>query len=152
MTVDRTWRCTRFAVAALAGPSTLLLILYVFGAPRNPGVWNMVLFFLAFLLFSLAWTLSFRVRICGETLEYRSLFGGRKSLKLSQIQSAKVEAEGIGFQPDLRLEVVPKVDAGLRPFSINLRVFGPRDVGEFLDEISSVVPVDWGDHEEIEPS
>src|ERR1700739_1498373 len=45
------------------------------------------------LVFSILWVMRFGMSISGETLSYRSLFGGTRSLRLTEIKSAEINAD-----------------------------------------------------------
>jgi len=87
---------------------------------------------------AIVWLSRFRVSMSGEVLSHRSLFGGTRSLRFTEIQSAEINAD-IEFKtqerlaPLFKLILWPEPITGKKPLIINMKVFGKRDLTRVLD-------------------
>jgi hypothetical protein len=118
-------------------PSTYIVFLSMFGALAGLGFavglrrhdWVGFWVSLVPLFFSIAWIASFQLKIDDHALEYRSLFGGRKSIALLEIAKAEVKTgPENSFGPFYRLTIYPQHELRLRPIVINLKVFSREDL------------------------
>ena len=70
-------------------------------------------------------------------LEYRSLFGGVRKIRLAEIESSAIQigeyAYRDKFRPPIRLHIKPKRGVAQGPFDINLKVFEAGRLGELLE-------------------
>jgi hypothetical protein len=121
----------------LQGLLSILTIVAIGAALRNPDLWIGIALAGAIQVFVAVWLLSFTLTLSGDTLEYRSLFGGVRRLRLVDIESSTIQIGqykyGDRFRPPIRLCIKPKRHAGQRPFDINMKVFEARPLKELLE-------------------
>ena len=102
------------------------------------GAWPIVGFVGSILVLLLFWLGFFRISLVGETLFYRSLWGGTKSLKLSEIKSAEIKiATNEKFGPLYRLILWPEPYTGQKPIVVNMKVFGRADLSRVIHFLGS---------------
>lgn len=121
--------------------STYLVFLAMFGMLVVLGLamgltrhdWEAFWISLVVLSFSLLWVASFRLRIDGGELTYRSLFEGTRSIAISEIEMAEATV-GIKdpFGPFHRLTVYPSKKSNAQPIVINLKVFSREDLKQLF--------------------
>jgi hypothetical protein len=86
-----------------------------------------MLVFPALIVLVFLWVSRFRILVSDSQLSYRTLFGGTRSLQLSQIVSARTEiGAGRSLGPFYRLIITPK--DGTSPMVINMKIFSRTDL------------------------
>ncbi len=88
-------------------------------------------------VFSYAWLFRFRFRVSDDSFTYRSLFGGTKTCRLTEIDRIKKEM-GLReysdrFKPHWRLVIKTNPEIGRSPIYVNLRVFGRAGVRQIVE-------------------
>lgn len=78
------------------------------------------------------WLGRFRLRVAFGILEYRTLFATR-SIRLEEIQVARVNAISTGKGGFQRLNVYSKTSPGIAAIKINPKVFSREDITRLLD-------------------
>jgi hypothetical protein len=112
------------------------LLLCTIAAIHQHSMWLAVAICFLGLGFVFVWLRAYQITVENGRLQYRSLWRGRQTVPLSDIQSAKIEIgnpnSGDAMKPPVRL-VVQYVEAGkARHVCINLKVFSRSDVEEVL--------------------
>jgi hypothetical protein len=90
-----------------------------------------------------AWLRAFRLEVREDRLEYRTLFGGSKSIPLSEIAAARycIGGRRRATEPFVRLELDARPGSLAPALRINLKVFGARDVGRLLARVNAACPI-----------
>jgi hypothetical protein len=79
------------------------------------------------------WISAFRLSLREGVLKYRSLFGGLRSIRLSDVERAEYKfAPEAAFGPFVQLVLTPHPNAG-PPVVINMKVFSRADLDNLLD-------------------
>jgi hypothetical protein len=129
---------------ARSSPSTYIVFLSMCGALAGLGFaaglrrhdWAGFWVSLVPLFFSIAWIASFQLKIDDHALEYRSLFGGRKSIALLEIAKAEVKTGAEkSFGPFYRVTIYPRQGLRLQPIVINLKVFSREDLKQLYESL-----------------
>lgn len=133
--IDFTARACAFTYALLAGVWALLLLLWVHSALRHtPGAWNGVAAAGSTLAFVLLWIGCFRISIRRNTLSYRSLFGGTKTLGWNEIERSEIKVNTTkAFAPVWQLALWPEPITQKKPIVINMKVFSKADLNRVFD-------------------
>lgn len=83
------------------------------------------------------WLGRFQIVLSDDILSYRTLFGGTRSIPLSEIERAEIEAGWSTywdrFRPMVRLAIIPHASSENRPLDINVKVFCRQDIDRVLD-------------------
>lgn len=83
---------------------------------------------------------SYSVQVRNGILRYRSLLGGSREIRISDIESVAVEfgrrQYSDRFRPPYRLVVKPRKSAGQDGFDINFKVFSRGDIHKLLGLMS----------------
>jgi hypothetical protein len=125
--------------AILGGiPLVLDCIWLDFALQGEMSAWWAVAILSITLVFAILWVSRFLISISGETLSYRSLFAGTRSLRFTEIQSAEINADiefetHERFAPLFKLILWPEPFSGKKPLIINMKVFGRQDLTRVLD-------------------
>lgn len=129
-----TARACASTYAILGGIWTFMLVLVIYSARRDSkDAWQMISVLGCILLFILLWVGSFRISILGDTISYNSLWGGTRSLHLSEIEKAQIKIDAAEkFGAFYRLILWPESSA-LSPIVINMKVFGKPDLNRVFD-------------------
>lgn len=114
----------------------LPLLLCVIVSLREHSMWGGITVCLLGFAFVFAWLRGYQVAVEGDRLEYKTLLHSRRTVRLSDIKTAKVE---IGYQryrdrlkPPVRL-VVHYLEGGhAKDICINLKVFSKPDIEQLL--------------------
>jgi hypothetical protein len=94
------------------------------------------------LALSFVWISRFQIILSDESICYRTLFGGTRSLGLSDIERADIEVgmdeltyrdQLFRLRPMVRLVIKPYPSSGKSPMDINLKIFSRRDIDRVLD-------------------
>jgi len=97
----------------------------------SPSDLLVVVFFPAVCLFVFVWIGSFQITVSGSRLSYRTLFGGTRTLLLSEVASAETQlGTGKLFGPFHRLVITPKDSS--RPMAVNMKIFEKSDLQQLL--------------------
>jgi hypothetical protein len=128
----RTCRQTYLVFACMAAP---LLLLFACVAIRDGSLTSnagsVVAMILLVLGFAFVWLRTYRITIEDGRLQYRSLWCGRQSVRLSDLQSVKIESGHSRyrdrFKPAVRLMVRYTESGKDRSLCINLKVFSRSD-------------------------
>ncbi|PWT83549.1 MAG: hypothetical protein C5B58_06380 [Acidobacteria bacterium] len=103
-------------------------------------VFGLFVSYFAFIYFFIS---RFLVSIVQDAVTYRSLFSGTRTLRLEEIDKAKIKIgeykRGEGFKPFYRLELIPRADSGKKPIVVNLKVFSLADVRQILAIVDSKI-------------
>lgn len=115
----------RVVFGVMIGLPLLVLVIEYFRGVRGSG--TAVLLLLGIALLTIAWIRGYRLTLSKDQLEYRSLFGGRHSVALNEIEESyeefnKRDRRG-GLGPTHRIVVVPRAESRKREFLINVRAF-----------------------------
>ena len=86
----------------------------------------------AFLL-SMLWAGTFRLRVADGTLSYRTLFGGTRSILLSDIEKAETQLVSAGRGQVRVLMIYPRPETMQKPMRVNIKVFSREDLGRVFD-------------------
>jgi hypothetical protein len=90
-----------------------------------------MLVFPALIVLAFLWVSRFQILVSDSQLSYRTLFGGTRSLQLSQIVSARTEiSPGRLLGPFYRLIITPKDGTPL--IVINMKIFSRNDLQELF--------------------
>ena len=118
---------------------TLMFALVLASALQGAGgAWLMVGLLGSILVLILLWVGFFRISLIGETLFYRSLWGGTRSLQLSEIKSAEIKIDtNEKFGPPYRLILWPEPSTGKKPIVVNMKVFSRTDLTRVFDFLGS---------------
>lgn len=132
-TIIRAARATYVVAGVLAAVLLLLAVMAVAARPSDRSSWEAASFIAALVALVLAWIRAFRIEFHDGVMRYRSLFGGSRPIRLTDIQSAEVEVgvkrARISFRPTFRLVVRTRPGTGeRRELVINLKVFSLPDV------------------------
>jgi hypothetical protein len=97
--------------------------------------------FPALILLAFLWISRFEILVSDSQLSYRTLFGGTRSLQLSQIESARTEiALGRLLGPLYRLIITP--EDGTTVVVINMKIFSRNDLQKLFAILHSKVAGD----------
>lgn len=116
----------------------LLMIWLVAGFVRSfRDLWQPLGIIGAALVLVLLWLGRFQIILTDDTLSYRTLFCGTRSIPLSDIERAEIEAGWSTywdqFRPMVRLTITPHAFSENRPLYINVKVFSHQDIKRVLD-------------------
>lgn len=112
-----------------------LLSLFMWIAMRRTGSWEVALLPIVLLAASLIWLSRFEIRLSGQTITYRSLFGQRV-VNWSDVRRSELHV-GIRsytdrFKPTFRLVIYLHGPSGDRPVVLNLKPFRREDISTLL--------------------
>ena len=110
----------------------LLVMLGIAVAIKSPGTWQVAAIPGGMLVAFLLWARAFRLTIAGEVLSYRSLFGGTRSIRLADVETAETKLAPLKY-PVTQLIVTPKAATGQPPIIINMKVFSKQDLHRVFD-------------------
>jgi hypothetical protein len=130
-------RSSAFLVfAMIAGIPTL--VAFVAGLVRGGEAWKLAALCAAGLRICLLWLSAFRLTLSNETITYRRLLGGTKSLPLADIRSAQILIGSFDmsdrFKPTLRLTLWSRGNDN-PPLVINMRVFAAERIDRVLEQL-----------------
>jgi hypothetical protein len=121
--------------AIVVGIWALLFLVVLYSALRHAnGAWPLVSMLGCVLVFVLCWVWSFRIRIFGNSVSYRSLLAGTRTLQLDEIEKAEVKiATTEKFGPVYSLILWPESFAEKKSIVINMKVFSKADLNRVFD-------------------
>jgi hypothetical protein len=102
------------------------------------GAWKAVAISSCALGFAILWLSRFQIVLADDSISYRTLFGGRRVLRLSEIERAQSNFgphsywDRFGLEPLDRLVVEPYSITGKAALIINRRVFSNSDIKRVL--------------------
>jgi hypothetical protein len=110
-------------------------------ASSEPSMRLPFLIFAAVWVFCYAWLFTFRLVVSSESIAYRTLLRGTRTLRLQDIKSMKVES-GIReysdrFKPFIRLVIVSSGTPCPCTINVNLKVFSSSDIRQLLDSLQT---------------
>jgi len=127
---------------AYAAKSTFVVFGSVFGAAllmaidstiKAPRSWPALLIIASMFVGFMAWVSAFRLSLREGVVKYRSLFGGVRTILLSDIERAEYRyAPEAAFGPFAQLVLTPSPNAG-RPVVINMKVFSRADLERLFE-------------------
>ena len=131
--VNFTARACASTYAIMCGFLTLMFLLVLY-SHQAKGAWQMLVMLGSILVFILLWVGSFRISVAGNTVSYRSLLGGTRSLQSSEIEKAEIKIDRTEkFGPVYRLILWPESFALKKPIVINMKVFSKADLTRLFD-------------------
>lgn len=108
--------------------------------PREPSSRGMAALAVAYSTAILLWVHKFRIKIGDGTINYQSLFGGTREVRVTDIESANIEV-GMRkytdrFRPPIRLVLGMRGSMGAsREVTINLKVFALSDIATLMEVV-----------------
>lgn len=106
-----------------------LFVLVAIATIKSPQSWSVVVIVGLVAAGCGVWIRSFRLVVSDETLVYRSLFGGTRSIQLSEIGKAETKlASSDALGPFMQLRIIPKHGLRRRPIVVNMKVFSRNDL------------------------
>lgn len=112
------------------------LLLCVIANLRQHFMWGGIVICLLVFCFVIVWLHSYQIIVEGNRLEYKTLLHSRRTVRLSDVKTAKVE---IGYpryrdrlKPPVRLMVCYLEDGYVKDICINMKVFSKADVNQLL--------------------
>lgn len=120
--------------------STYIVMMGISGLPvwmgpfifRAPGAPPVIAFGVVMLGLTFLWVHAFEVLLTSDSISYRTLWRGTRTLRLIDIERAAVETggteEGDRSRPMIRLALYPTAESGQDPIDINLKVFGLPEI------------------------
>ena len=132
---DFTARACAAAYARVVGIWAFLFLLVLYSALRHAnGAWPLASMLGCVLVFVLCWVGLFRITIFGNTISYRSLLGGTRTLLLDEIRNAEIKiAATEKFGPVYRLILWPESFTEKKSIVINMKVFSKTDLNRVFD-------------------
>ena len=132
----RAARSTYFVFSLILLPFLLPVFatLHKFWSNQRVGALSnllVVVFFPAVCVLVFVWIGSFQITVSGSELSYRTLFAGRRTLLLSEVESAETQlGAGKLFGPFHRLVVTSRHSSP--PLVLNMKIFEESDLRELL--------------------
>ena len=132
---DFTARACASTYAIMIGIWAFLFLLVLYSALRHANsAWPLVSMLGCVLVFVLCWVGSFRITIFANSVSYRSLLGGTRTLLLDEISKAEIKiATTENFGPVYRLILWPESFAEKKSIVINMKVFSKTDLNRVFD-------------------
>jgi hypothetical protein len=116
----------------------MMFLPFVFILSQRPNVWFAWLaaaVVAALCVVFMVWVSRFRLEYGGNTIRYRTLFGGDVEIDVSTIASATpvmgVRTYSDRFRPRVRLELVAKPGAPWRMVPVNINIFRREEFAKF---------------------
>ena len=133
--VDFTARACASTYAIMVGTWALLFLVVLYSALRHAnGAWPLVSVLGGVLLFTLCWVGSFRISIFGNSVSYRSLLAGTRTLRLTEIEKAEIKiATTEKFGPFYKLILWPESFTQKKSIVINMKIFSKADLKRVFD-------------------
>ena len=136
----RTTKGVFISWALVFGWEPLLLVWVIFKHPAADPE-SLAFYFVVFggTIGMYLWLRAFTLEIDSQEVRYSTLFGGTKSIALSEI--AKIEwrtgygGDGQITKPPIRLEITPKPRTLAQPVTINAKVFDGKGLAEFVRRV-----------------
>jgi len=125
---------TRIILDIRAAASTYVVFALLFGPICFFSIavyreYSTTILFSLVLAFIFTWIRKFRIVVDDATLSYSSLFGGRQSVQLNEIVSARTEiGTRRALDPMYRMVLELEHSAGKSPIIINMKVFRRKDI------------------------
>jgi hypothetical protein len=128
----------RFAVIC-----AMMFLPFVFILSQRPNVWFLRLataLVAALCVVFMVWVARFRLEYGGNTLRYRTLFGGDVEVDVSTIASATpvvgVRTPRDRYRPKVRLELVARPGAPWQMVPVNINIFRREEFARFTTFLS----------------
>lgn len=126
-----------FGVAAALVLDGIFLYTFISETNQSPQLWLGLAFGFFALGLLYAWLGGYRLRLFTSLIEYQSLFGGFRALRLNDIQHARIRIGWFTywdrFRPTIRLEILPGNGAHKKPVVVNMKVFRKEDLDRVLN-------------------
>jgi hypothetical protein len=125
-----TFRARRkvYAVFFSIGVVFLLASIVIWENEQYGDFTGMISVAASYYLFIFFWISRFQLTLMDDSISYRSLFWGTRSLRFADIQTAEVLVGVYSyldrFKPFFRLEIHPFPTTGKKPIIVNINVFG----------------------------
>ena len=121
----------------LAGIPTWLALLLL--PMSTPGAVEFLLPGLVAMAFVFVWLRRFALEVTNDSLTYRTLWQGTRTLRFDDIRKAAVEmgavAEGFHSRPMIRLALYPYEKSGQERMDVNMKVFEREDIHALLEHL-----------------
>jgi hypothetical protein len=120
-------RSTYYVAFSLWFGPAILAVAVALRRPTIASLWEMVGIVAIYGIILFVWVRQFSIELGNERMVYSSLFGGRKEIRLKDIESV-VRSVGMRryrdrFLPPIRLEVIPKSGTNMEKLTVNAKVF-----------------------------
>ncbi len=114
----------------MGGPAFICIVITFI---VDPSMWKIALMYSLGALFVMVWISSNRIIITEDQVTYKSLFGGRVSLSLSQIKSAKILVGVFKYLDRLKPTVRLEVKTGDKEVNIPLKLYDREELVPLFD-------------------
>lgn len=129
-------QASRGSYAMLLSCLALPLLICLLAARKQPSMWLPASICFGAMGFVALWLRSFRVSVTEDAIIYSSLFGGRRSVRIEDIESAEIEVGNPRYwdrlKPPFRLVIRPRQGVSAPALAINLKVFDKSDIAQLL--------------------
>jgi hypothetical protein len=124
----------------ICGGIILMWAFILTGGPGGRAAWIAAAIVVAISIVTMLWVIRFRLAYGGDTIRYRTFFGGEVEADVRMIASANLisgtRTYGDRFRPRIRLELIGKPGAPFDPIPVNVRIFRSDEFKRFSTFLS----------------
>lgn len=126
-------RACASSYAILGSIFGLIFIASIVLATVPGGDWKLALLTGAVFVLTMLWVATIRIQYSDGVLSYYTLFSGKRTVPLSEIDSAETKVISTGKGSTIVLLVHLQGEKAQKPLAIKIKLFSKEDVGRLFD-------------------
>lgn len=126
-------RACASSYAILGSIFGFIFILAIWQATAPGGDWRITLLAGAAFILTMLWVATIRIQYSDGALSYYTLFSGKRTVPLSEVESAETKVISSGKGSTRVLLVHLRGEKAQRPMAIKIKLFSKEDVGRLFD-------------------